>query len=117
MVCWLTGFDILYALQDTEFDRANGLRSIPAWLGNKTALVVSRAAHTVMIGLLAMAGVSAHLGVVYFIAVGLVAVLISYEQSLVKHDDLSRLDVAFFTLNGYISVGLFALTLVDALLR
>jgi 4-hydroxybenzoate polyprenyltransferase len=116
VVCWLTGFDILYALQDTEFDRTNGLRSIPAWLGNKSALIVSRLAHIVMVGLLAMVGVSAHLGVVYFIAVGLVTLLIAYEQSLVKHDDLSRLDMAFFTLNGYISVGLFLLTLLDSLL-
>ena len=66
-----------------------------------------------MIGLLAMVGVSAHLGMIYFVAVGLVALLIAYEQSLVKADDLSRLNLAFFTLNGYISVGLFLLTLLD----
>ena len=59
----------------------------------------------------------AHLGVIYFVAVGLVALLIAYEQSLVKPNDLSRLDVAFFTLNGYISVGLFLLTLLDVLVR
>ncbi len=84
MVCWLFGFDILYALQDTEFDRANGLHSMPAWLGNARALLVSRLAHLVMIGLLAMVGVSAGLGVLYFVAVALVAALIAYEQSLVK---------------------------------
>jgi 4-hydroxybenzoate polyprenyltransferase len=116
VICWLFGFDILYALQDTEFDRANGLRSIPAWLGNAQALAVSRVGHVVMVGLLAMVGVSAHLGVIYFIAVILVAALIAYEQSLVKSDDLSRLDMAFFTLNGYISVGLFVLTLADTLM-
>ncbi len=115
VVCWLFGFDILYALQDMEFDRAHGLRSIPAWLGNARAIAVSRLAHSVMIGLLAMVGVSAHLGPIFFVAVGLVALLIAYEQSLVKPDDLSRLNLAFFTLNGYISVGLFLLTLVDAL--
>jgi 4-hydroxybenzoate polyprenyltransferase len=115
VICWLFGFDILYALQDTEFDQANGLRSIPAWLGNARALIVSRIGHLVMIGLLAMVGVSAHLGVIYFAAVILVAILIAYEQSLVKPDDLSRLDMAFFTLNGYISVGLFLLTLADTL--
>ncbi len=117
VLCWLFGFDIIYALQDTEFDRSSGLHSMPAWLGNARALVVSRAAHAVMIGLLAMVGVSAHLGVIYFAAVGLVALLIAYEQSLVKPDDLSKLNVAFFTLNGYISVGLFLLTLLDVTLR
>ena len=117
VVCWLFGFDILYALQDTEFDRANGLHSMPALLGNARALLVSRLSHVVMIGLLVMTGLSAGLGVVYFLAVALVAGLIAWEQSLVKHDDLSRLDMAFFTLNGYISAGLFLLTLVDVLIR
>jgi len=117
VICWLFGFDTIYALQDTEFDRANGLHSLPAWLGNARALALSRVAHTVMIGLLGMTGVTAHLGLVYYVAVGLVAILIAYEQSLVKADDLSKLDVAFFTLNGYISVGLFVLTLVDAIWR
>lgn len=116
VVCWLFGFDIIYALQDTEFDKANGLFSMPARVGNARALVLSRIAHTVMIGLLAMAGVAAHLGVIYYIGVGLVAVLIGYEQSLVKPNDLSKLNVAFFTLNGYISVGLFVLTLADVLI-
>lgn len=117
VVCWLFGFDILYALQDTEFDRENGLHSMPAWLGNARALLVSRMAHLVMIGLLVMTGVTAGLGVVYFGAVALVAALIAWEQSLVKHDDLSRLNIAFFTLNGYISAGLFLLTLTDFLVR
>jgi 4-hydroxybenzoate polyprenyltransferase len=113
VVCWLTGFDIIYALQDVAFDRQAGLHSIPVWLGNTRALIVSRCAHAVMLVFLALAGATAHLGVVYFVAVGLVALLIAYEQSLVKPDDLSRLDVAFFTLNGYISVGLCLLTLID----
>lgn len=117
VVCWLFGFDILYALQDTEFDRANGLHSMPARLGNARALLLSRLAHFVMIGLLAMTGITAGLGVIYFVAVALVAVLIAWEQSLVKADDLSRLDLAFFTLNGYISAGLFLLTLADVLIR
>ena len=117
MVCWLFGFDILYALQDTEFDRANGLHSLPARLGNARALAVSRGAHVVMVALLVLAGVSAGLGPVYFGGVALVAALIAWEQSLVKADDLSRLDLAFFTLNGFISVGLFGLTLLDVLTR
>ncbi len=117
VVCWLFGFDIIYALQDTEFDRSHGLHSIPAKVGNARALTLSRIAHVVMIGLLAMAGVAAHLSTAYFVGVGLVAVLIGYEQSLVKPNDLSKLNVAFFTLNGYISVGLFLLTLTDVLMH
>ncbi|MGO8671148.1 MAG: UbiA-like polyprenyltransferase [Capsulimonadaceae bacterium] len=113
VVCWLFGFDILYALQDTEFDRAQGLHSLPARLGNARALVLSRFAHAVMIVLLALAGAAAHLHAAYAAGVALVAVMIAYEQSLVKADDISRLNVAFFTMNGYISVGLFLFTLVD----
>ena len=115
VVCWLFGFDILYALQDTEFDRANDLHSMPALLGPAGALVVSRLSHAVMVGLLVMAGVSAHLGVIYFAAVVMAAVVVAWEQSLVKPNDLSRLNMAFFTLNGYLSAGLFVLTLVDVL--
>ena len=115
VVCWLFGFDILYALQDTEFDRANGLHSMPALLGPAGALLASRASHLVMIGLLAMAGVSAHLGAIYFAAVVLAAGVVAWEQSLVKPNDLSRLNLAFFTLNGYLSAGLFLLTLADIL--
>lgn len=116
VVCWLFGFDIIYALQDTDFDRAQGLHSMPALLGNAGALLVSRLAHTVMIGFLTMAGITAHLGPIYFVAVAVVAALIAYEQFLVKPNDLSKLNVAFFTLNGYISVGLFILTTVDVLI-
>ena len=115
VACWLFGFDILYALQDAEFDRANGLHSMPARLGPAGALWVSRGSHLVMLGLLVMVGVSAHLGLIYFVAVVLAAGMITWEQSLVKPNDLSRLNLAFFTLNGYISAGLFLLTLADVL--
>ena len=117
VVCWLFGFDILYALQDTEFDRANGLHSMPALLGPAGALVVSRVSHAVMVVLLVMAGLAAHLGAVYFAAVMLAAGVVAWEQSLVKPHDLSRLNMAFFTLNGYLSAGLFLLTLADVLMH
>jgi 4-hydroxybenzoate polyprenyltransferase len=116
VVCWLFGFDILYALQDEEFDKANGLHSMPVLLGKRRSLIASRVAHTVMIGLLAMAGISAHLGILYAVAVVFTGALIFYEQSLVKPDDLSRINLAFFTLNGYVSIGLFLLTLADVLI-
>ena len=117
VVCWLFGFDILYALQDTEFDRASGLHSMPALLGPAGALVVSRVSHAVMVVLLVMAGLAAHLGAVYFAAVMLAAGVVAWEQSLVKPHDLSRLNMAFFTLNGYLSAGLFLLTLADVLMH
>ena len=115
VVCWLFGFDILYALQDTEFDRANGLHSMPVLLGPAGALAVSRLSHAVMVALLVMAGLSAHLGIIYFAAVVMAAGVVFWEQSLVKPNDLSRLNMAFFTLNGYLSAGLFVLTLADVL--
>jgi len=113
---WLFGFDIIYALQDTDFDREAGLHSIPAALGNMTALIVSRCAHVVMIGLLVLFGVLAHLHAIYYGGVAFVMALVTYEQSLVKADDLSKLNFAFFNLNGYISVGLFLFTTADILL-
>jgi 4-hydroxybenzoate polyprenyltransferase len=116
VVFWLFGFDIIYALQDVEFDRTAGLFSIPARVGNAKALLISRLGHILMIALLAGFGVVAHLHAIYFVGVGLVAILIAYEQSLVKPDDLSKLNFAFFNLNGYISMGYFAFTLADVLL-
>jgi 4-hydroxybenzoate polyprenyltransferase len=113
---WLFGFDIIYALQDTEFDRQFGLHSIPAKLGNAKALIVSRFAHVVMIVFLIAFGITAHLHSIYWIAVTLVAGLVCYEHSLVKADDLSKLNFAFFNLNGYISSGLAILTIADVLL-
>ena len=116
VIFWLFGFDILYALQDTEFDKTQGLRSMSVWLGNERALIVSRIGHVIMVGLLVGMGLTAHLGLFYFLGVVFSAVLVIYEQSLVKANDLSKLNLAFFTLNGYISVGLFLFTLTDALI-
>ena len=113
---WLFGFDIIYALQDTEFDREYGLRSIPAHLGNAKALIVSRLGHIVMMGFLISFGLAAHLHALYWCATVLVAALVWYEHSLVKPDDLSKLNFAFFNLNGYISSGLAILTIADVLL-
>lgn len=110
---WTAGFDIIYALQDEEFDRENGLRSLPAWLGKPKALLVSRVSHAIAISLLAAGGVLAGAGAFYFVGVAAAACLLIYEQSLVKPDDLSRVDMAFFTLNGFVSLGLFAFTLID----
>jgi 4-hydroxybenzoate polyprenyltransferase len=110
VTAWVAGFDVIYACQDVEFDRASGLRSIPARLGVARALVVARGLHVVAVGLLASIYWLAPLSGVYWLGLGLVAALLVYEHSLVSADDLSRVDAAFFTVNGWISVGYFATT-------
>ncbi len=101
---WVTGFDVLYATADYDVDREQGLHSVPAKFGIPTALVISRVLHVASIGLLAVAGVIMNLGAVYFIGVIVSAILLAYEQSLVSSHDLSKLDIAFFTMNGVIAV-------------
>ncbi len=110
---WTAGFDIIYALQDVEFDRGNGLRSLPETIGVRNALRVSRACHILAVVLLALGGVMMHTGPIYFGGVVFVAALLGYEQSLVKPNDLSRVNLAFFTLNGFVSLGLFVFALAD----
>lgn len=110
---WSGGFDILYALPDVAFDRANGLHSIPAALGVPRAIVVARALHLVTVAALAATVHVAGLGVMAWVGVGLAAGLLAYEHSLVRADDLSKLDAAFFTMNGVISMGFLACVLAD----
>jgi 4-hydroxybenzoate polyprenyltransferase len=104
---WMAGFDIIYACQDVDFDRVEGLRSVPARFGVATALKVARANHVLTVLALAAAGWSLQLGWPFWIGVAAVAGLLWYENSLVRPDDLSRVDVAFFNVNGYISVLIF----------
>jgi 4-hydroxybenzoate polyprenyltransferase len=110
---WVAGFDILYSLQDEAFDRTHGLRSLPQTLGAARAIVVSRVSHALCIGAFLMGGVALGAGAWYYIGVAFAALMLAYEQSLVKPHDLSRLNVAFFTLNGYVSIGLFVFALLD----
>lgn len=112
---WTAGFDIIYALQDEEFDREHGLRSLPQTLGKPRALLVSRVCHFVAVAALVAAGFMLGRGPLFFAGVALAAGLLVYEQSLVKPDDLSKVNMAFFTLNGYVSLGLFAFALADVL--
>jgi 4-hydroxybenzoate polyprenyltransferase len=104
VLAWVAGFDILYACQDVEFDRSEGLHSIPARLGSRRALGIARVLHVGTVALLASLYRLAPLHPVYLAGVGAVALLLTYEHSLVSHDDLSRLDAAFFTVNGWIGV-------------
>ena len=105
VLCWVAGFDTIYSCQDVDFDRREGLRSLPALLGIRRALAVARALHVAAVVLLAVLYTLAPLHPIYLAGVAAVAVLLVYEHSLVSADDLSRVDAAFFTVNGWISVG------------
>ena len=110
---WVGGFDIIYALLDRDFDLENRVNSLPAKFGVGAALVVSRVWHALSVTLLVLFGVAASLGVVYYLGVVVVAWLLFYEQSLARKDDLSKLNMAFFTMNGVISLVFFVFVLLD----
>jgi 4-hydroxybenzoate polyprenyltransferase len=112
---WVGGFDVLYACQDVEFDRAYGLRSIPVRFGIRRALLISRAMHVCAVASLAALGPVADLGWVYMAGVAGVAVLLIYEQSLVSERDLSQVKRAF-DLNGYVGIVYFAATALSLVL-
>lgn len=112
---WTAGFDLIYALQDDEFDRKQGLHSFPSRFGRKTALAASRISHLAAIGLMSLGVYLVGAGPLAWLGVGFAAVLLAYEQSLVKPNDLSRVNLAFFTLNGFVSLGIFAFVLLDVL--
>ncbi|MDX1630381.1 MAG: UbiA-like polyprenyltransferase [Thermoanaerobaculia bacterium] len=117
VLCWVAGFDVLYALQDREFDRGAGIHSVPARLGVVGTLWVSGALHLVMLGLLAVLPriYPPGLGISYWIGVAGCALLLTYQHWIVRPRDLSRLDAAFFTANGVLSVWLFATTTLSLL--
>jgi len=114
VLTWVSGFDILYSLQDASFDREHGLHSIPARFGTAGALIASIVLHLFTVLALALAGVWLGRGVAYFVGVALVAALLTYEHALVGRGNLAKIDRAFFDINGYVSVGFFALTVIDA---
>jgi len=115
VTCWIGGFDIIYACQDVEIDRRDGLRSLPARLGVARALWITRGAHVATVVLLAALVPLASLGWLYGIGVAAVAVLLLVENRLVRPDDLSRVNVAFFTVNGVVSLVLGGLAIADVL--
>jgi 4-hydroxybenzoate polyprenyltransferase len=114
---WIGGFDVIYACQDVEFDCKVGLHSIPARFGLKTGLRIAALSHALTVLFLIILGVTSALGWVYWLGVLAVAVLLIYEHSLVSPDDLSKLGVAFFNVNGYISVTIFIATFLAVLFR
>ena len=101
---WTAGFDVIYSCQDYDFDCAEGLASVPRMIGIAGALLVARALHVLMVISLAALVRTLHLGPLAVAGVAAIAVLLVYEHSLVKADDLSRVNAAFFTMNGYVSV-------------
>src|SRR3981189_533939 len=114
---WVGGFDVIYACQDHDYDRSHDLHSLPRYLGIRSALVIARLFHIVMLGLLVALVVVFGLGKLAMVGVIAVAALLLYEHALVRHDDLSKLNAAFFTMNGVISVVFFFFVAGDLLLR
>jgi 4-hydroxybenzoate polyprenyltransferase len=114
---WVAGFDILYALQDLDFDRSSGLHSIPARLGVSGSLQVARLFHLVLPAMLVALYFMLNLGNLFLVGLLLTVVMLCYEHWLLRDADLAKLDAAFFTMNGYISVVLFIFTLGDILWR
>jgi len=113
---WIAGFDIIYACQDVDIDRRDGLFSIPARYGIARSLLVSRGCHVLAAGLLVALGVAVGLGWIYWSGVAVTILLLAAEQAVVHPDDLSRVNLAFFTINGCISLLLGAATVSDVLL-
>jgi 4-hydroxybenzoate polyprenyltransferase len=112
---WVAGFDIFYALQDYDYDVEKGLHSVPSRLGVKKSFWLAELFHFLMVFFLLLVYPGSGLGWLYLFGVVVVATMLLYEHSLVKPDDLSKLDMAFFNMNGYISVTIFVFTLLDAL--
>jgi 4-hydroxybenzoate polyprenyltransferase len=115
VAAWVSGFDLFYALFDVDVDREQGLHSWVTRFGERGAFAGARALHLATIGLLAAAGIGLHVGLLYWVGVLIVGALLLYEHTLVRPGDLHRLDAAFFTMNGVISVAFFAFVLADVL--
>lgn len=116
VTCWVAGFDIFYALQDEAFDRAERLRSLVVRLGQAWAILMAKVLHGIAVVALLAFGYGAGLGWPYFVGVGIGAGLIAWEHQLVRAGDLSRLNAAFFTANGIVSIVVFLGALVDRLI-
>lgn len=113
VLTWIGGFDVLYALPDAEFDTEHGLHSVPASFGIPRALWVSRIMHLLTVAALTVVGFASHAGVLYFAGVAVAAAILAWEHSLVNADDLSKLDAAFFSVNGILSVTFFLFVLAE----
>jgi len=115
VACWVAGFDLFYSLLDVEIDGAQGLQSVATRFGERTAFAGARFLHAATVACLVAAGLGLRVEAFYWIGTAAVAALLAYEHSLVHPGDLRRLNTAFFTMNGVISVAFFAFVLVDVL--
>jgi 4-hydroxybenzoate polyprenyltransferase len=115
VLLWVAGFDILYAIQDIDFDRQHKLYSIPARFGIRTSLNLTKLLHITSIILFSWLGILLNLGVFYFIGIFITAILLAYENSIIKPYDLSKLDMAFFTMNGVISILMFCFVAIEVI--
>ena len=113
---WVSGFDVLYAIADIDFDRSDGLHSMPAKFGIAKSLLIARVLHAVTILFLGLSMLQAEVGVFAMLGIVVVGVLLAYEHSLVKKDDVSKLNLAFFTMNGIIAVVFAVFIVLDELL-
>jgi 4-hydroxybenzoate polyprenyltransferase len=114
---WIGGFDLIYACQDAEVDREIGVRSVPARFGVRFALVASTCTHIVTFGLFVIFGVLVQLGWLWWIGLLVTAAAFAYEHAIVRVDDLSRVNRAFFTANGFVGIALFVFALADLLVN
>lgn len=113
VICWVSGFDIIYALQDESFDKENDLHSIPSWLGLSQALTVSEVLHFLSFASIAAAGIAGHFGWLYWCGAAVFGFFLLYQHHLVKPNDLSKVNRAFFTSNGIASVVFSAFVIAD----
>jgi 4-hydroxybenzoate polyprenyltransferase len=116
VLCWVAGFDMIYACQDVDFDRRAGLKSLPARWGVAGALRIAAGCHAVMLALLLALPMVFPLGLLYLAGVGAIALLLVYEHLLVRPDDLTRVNLAFFKVNAVVSVGLCVVGIADMMI-
>jgi len=114
---WIGGFDLIYACQDAAIDRAIGVRSVPARYGVRFALVLSALVHVVTFGLFVWFGALVGLGWIWWIGLALAALAFGYEHAIVRPGDLSRVNRAFFTANGFVGIALFVFAVADLVVR
>jgi 4-hydroxybenzoate polyprenyltransferase len=117
VTCWIGGFDIIYSCQDIEIDRRDGLHSLPSRVGPRRALWIARIGHAIAVAALIALGFVARLGAIYGAGVAAVAILLIVENSLVRAGDYRHVNLAFFTLNGVVSLVLASAAIADVLTR
>jgi 4-hydroxybenzoate polyprenyltransferase len=117
VMLWTAGFDIIYSCQDHAFDRKQKLHSAPVRFGIKSSLSITKALHTLTVILLILCGISFSLGMIYYLGIAIVAVFLFYENTIISENDMSRVNAAFFTANGFVSIIAFVFTWIAVCLR